>query len=95
MLRLLQVHGFIEEPLAELLPGMGMGGNGGPEPLSHGLAEYLIAPGTTGTAQHRKFTGQAPLEEQGKHGRDQLAVRQIPGRTEDDQALGRDDPLLA
>ena len=72
-----------------------MGGNDGLEPLRHGLAEHLVVPGAPGTAQHRKFTGEAPLEEQLEQGRYQLTVRQIPGRTEDDQALGRDDPLLA
>ena len=92
---LLQIHRLIEQALGELLPGAGVIGDLAGEGHAHFRAEFLVAPGPAGAAEHGELTGQAPLAEQLEQGWHQLAVGEIAAGPEDDDALGGDHPLLA
>ena len=65
------------------------------ERLGHAGAKVVIAPGSAGTAKHRKFAWEPALAEQFKQGRDQFAVGEVAAGPKDHQTLRRDDPLLA
>ena len=95
MLGLLQINGLIKEAAGKLIPGhlvvAHLLGHG----LGHAAAEFFIAPRPAGATEHGELTGQAPLAEQLKQGRDQLAVGEVAAGAKDDDALGRDHPLLA
>jgi len=74
MVALLQVNRFVEETLAEVLPGGGVFSGFCGQGLAHALAELLITPGTTGTAKNGEFAREAALPVELEQGRHQFAM---------------------